>query len=367
MIFALNLFISILGSQSIQRFWFKEKGRKILPFLILYSPICLLWLIICSSQYKVGSDYESYYEIFSYPLSYYDFYMDRGEWLFSLVLRALYAFGVHPQLYFAFFYTINFIVVISIVYYLNDKNSWIFIMLYIAFSTVFNNQLNGLRQYSAIYIISLAFISFFHHKSYLKLIVMIVVAGGIHLSSYLSLMLLLFVNKKIGEKFAYFLLVAACMFVLFGSFNFTYNIINVVLPVYSKYLTGIANVDNSISIILTKFIFIPFYLFAISLMKRGRLDAFSLYLFRIGIISYAIRIAFWGNFIFNRVGQLFTLLSILPIYILIKELYVRKKVFYFSLTTGCIIMFYLIKTIVLPDMEYLYDSIFFHQYIPANN
>lgn len=359
MIFFLTFVFSVVCSYFAQKYWGQISGHSFTAYLLLYSPVWVLWLLICGSQYEVGTDYVAYYEIFSNAESYSHFYLAKGEWLFTLIILSLHKLGISTQLFFAFFYSINFLCLIGIMYLLKDRSAWLFVFLFIAFSTVFNNQLNGLRQYTAIYIVTFAYICYYHKRSLPLLLIQIVLAGGIHLSAYLTLPFIFVLKWKFKSKTSLILLAIASYFALFGNLGVFNDFITTYVPLYKAYLESDFNTSNSSSIILTKFIFLPIYLYAVKLVKTNHINDFDLYVFRIGILGYAIRLAFLGNMIFNRVGQTFVLISILPVYIALKIMYSKNKLTPFILTTSFIAFFYLLKTIAFPKQEYLHNSIFF--------
>ena len=359
MFFFLTFVFSVVCSYYAQKYLQHISGCHFTTYLLLYSPVWVLWLLICGSQYEVGTDYIAYYDIFSNAEAYSRFYIAKGEWLFTLIILSLHKLGVSPQLFFVFFYSINFLCLIGIMYLLKDRSSWLFIFLFIAFSTVFNNQLNGLRQYTAIYMVTFAYVCYYHKKSLWLLLLQIVLAGGIHLSAFFTLPFIFVLKWKFECRTAVFLLAFASYFAMFGNLGVFNDLITNYVPLYKAYLDSDFNTSNASSIILTKFIFLPIYLYAIKLVKNVRVSEFDLYLFRIGILGYAIRLAFLGNMIFNRVGQTFVLISILPVYVALKIMYGKNKKIPFILTVSFIAFFYLLKTVAFPKQEYLYNSIFF--------
>lgn len=327
--------------------------------MVIYSPVWLLWVLVCGSQFEVGTDYTSYLEIFSYPEAFASFYIAKGEWLFSLILYTLHSLYFPPQLYFVFFYIVNFCFFIAILRLLDNRNSWIFVFLFIAFSTVFNNQLNGLRQYTAIYIITYAIILYYYKRSLWLFLLQIIIAGGIHLSSFLILPFVFILKWRFGYRTSLLMIGFATYFALFGSLNIFTNLISDYVPIYKAYLDSDANTANSLNIILTKIVFLPIYVYSILTVRKSNIGKLDQYLFRVGALGYSLRLAFLGNFIFNRVGQTFVLISILPVYVGLKVMYEKNKVTPFVFITAAITLFYLFKTVIAPKQEYLYNSIFF--------
>ena len=173
MIFTLNLLYSLWCSSKLCYVYEHSNiQKKFLYYFLLFTPLWFIWLLICGGQYGVGTDYFSYYEIFKNVSS--DYYYNKSEWLFAWIIEICHDIGLSPQGLFFVFYFINFVFFFKILFRLENKTVFLFVLLYITLSSAFNNQLNGLRQYSAIYIITYAIINFCEDRSYLKYIFWII-------------------------------------------------------------------------------------------------------------------------------------------------------------------------------------------------
>lgn len=364
MVFALNLLYSLWCSSKLSYIYEHSNIKKnFLSYFILSFPIWSIWLIICGGQYGVGADYFNYHDIFEgVGFLQAPYFYKKGEWIFASIVEFGISLNFPPQGFFYLFYFINFFFFYKILYELDIKYSYIFILLYICFSTVFNNQLNGLRQYTAIYIITYAIISYYRTKSLKKYFLYIIFASGIHISSLLSLPFFLIYKIQRLKLFHYYLLLGfSILFIFVGSYDFITDKIGSFLPAhYAAYLDDSSNnTSNDLKKIVTKLIFVPFYYLSIGLIKNNSLKKKEFVLYNIGFISYSIRLFFIENFIFNRVGQLFVLLSILPIYLYIKYQIKECNKYNFWITVLAFIAFYFLKVIILPKQEYLYQSIYF--------
>lgn len=359
--FAFNLIYSTISSYLISKKYYLNKSHfGFITFFSLYFSVWAVWLIICGGQNGVGTDYESYYEIFSAPDIFSYLFLLKGEWGFVTIIKVCALMKLRPQVVFSVFYFINFIFLFKIIYRLGSKYAWIFILLYIAFSTVFNNQLNGLRQYTAIYIITYALINSYTNKSFLKFLGFIIFAGSIHCSSYLILPFYCIRNINLSSKFIKYIYFLSALFVLFGSLNTLFNYVSQFLPkFYSVYLNSDLNAASSYTRIITKLIFFPIYLLSLSLITKQRLSEIEKHLYTLGAISYALRLIFLENIILTRISQLFILLAIFPIYLYLKYLFQVGDKYKFCFIVGFIIAFYFLKTILFPTQEYLYQSIYF--------
>lgn len=362
MVFALNLLFSIFCSVKLSYIYGHSNIRKrFIYFFLLFMPLWGVWLIICGGQYGIGADYFSYYEIFEECKT--TLYYNKNEWLFASIVEVGNYLSLPPQFFFVIFYFINFYFFLKILYELDLKYTYVFVVLYICLSTVFNNQLNGLRQYTAIYIITYAIIAYNRNKSLKQAILWIIMAGGIHGSAFLALPLL-WINKiKVPRKqFANLLLISVLLSVI-GAINFLTDGLRYILPpYYLYYLDSEFNRSNNLQQLVGKYIFIPFYFLSTYLIKNKMMTQRDESLYKIGFYSFCIRIVFLDNFIFNRVGQSFILLSTIPIYMLMKYSVKKKYKYIYWTVLLTFIAFYFMKVIVLAKQEYLYQSIYFQDF-----
>jgi hypothetical protein len=149
--------------------------------------------------------------------------------------------------------------------------------------------------------------------------------------------------------------------------NFISLIISLIpfLSRYSHYLDSVWG-TNQISLIniLTKIIYVPFYLFSLKSLKK--LDnKKDIMLFQLGFLSYGIKLICLSSPILNRFGLYFEVFSIMPLYYFFYDFYrYRIKIKYFNklfifificLTLGMLCL----KTLIMPSAEYDYQSIFY--------
>lgn len=359
MIYAINLFYSLICSYSFSRFYIIKKNKYILYCLFLL-PVWTIWLIICGGQEGVGTDYYSYYEIFSNSQKLFTYYY-KQEYLFAWIVESINYFKLPPQSGFYIFYLIGFLVILKILTKLHHNTIFIFILLFITYSTAFNNQLNGVRQYIALYIGTLGLMVLYGKNGIRKFIIHILFASLIHKSAllFLTFIPLKYRYKNINYNFLLYSLIFSILFTLFGSYNWIWSHLDFIIPEhYMNYMGGAFDTSHSSLKLLTKLIFVPFYFYSLKLIKNKRLEKYDLYLYNIGFIGYTIRLFFMDNVILNRIGVSFILISIIPIYYLLRDMYLKKKFGIFILCSLFFITFYLLKVIVFPSQEYLYDSIY---------
>ena len=172
MVFFLNLIISILYSYAILK---DTKGKPVTfaAFCLAYSPLVILWLLICGGQYYVGTDYPSYIDIFNGR------YIDRYEPGFIAIIKACLSIGLKDQILYYLFYAIGFTFLFLSIYKSGIKHVFIFILLYITITGLFNNQLNILRQAISTYIATYGVVLYLK-KSRRKGFVFIILSSTIH-------------------------------------------------------------------------------------------------------------------------------------------------------------------------------------------
>lgn len=359
MIYSLNLLYSIICSYSFSTYYNIGVKNKSTLYLLFLAPMWTIWLFICGGQYYVGTDYKAYYNIFKNQDL--DLYYNNNEYLFVFITKLSGELNLHPQIPFYIFYFIGFVFLFLLISKLHHKTSFIFIILYITVSTVFNNQLNGLRQYIAIYICSFGVLLLKEKYGIIKFISSVIIASMMHTSALFFIPFTLFVNKiRINYKTIKLILLTSIVFAIWGKFDFIIGLFDFMIPIqYQHYITSTFNTTNNFNKILTKLIFIPFYWESIKLLKNNLLHNKDLFFYKIGILAYSTRLFFLNNYIFTRIGDLLILISIFPLYYLLREFYLNKKNTLFILTILFFISFYLVKVILLPKQEYLYNSIYF--------
>lgn len=358
MIFAINLLFSIICSFGFSKLYNVKEKNRFLSYLFFLFPVWSIWLIICGGQYYVGTDYASYYGIFKY--NDFHFFLIKKEYLFVYIAKFFSYLNLPPQAPFYGFYFIGFMFLLYITSKLHHKTSFIFILLYIAVSTAFNNQLNGLRQYISVYICTTGILLLYENKGIIKFLICLLLGAMMHSSAFLMLPFIYFKFKpQVTARQAKIILILSLLFFLFGNLNKLIELFSFLIPAhFLSYIGGVFDTPTSFIQNLTKLIYLPFYWYSFRLLKNNNLKGFDMYLFSIGVISYAVRLMFINNVIFNRIGTSLILLSLFPLYYLLRHLYLTKSYIKFSLIILFFISFYLLKVVAFPKQEYLYNSIY---------
>jgi hypothetical protein len=293
-----------------------------------------------------------------------NYFFRNGEYLFSFIIRICNYVGLKGQSLFFVFYGIGFFFFFLILKRLQIRYIYLYIILYITVSNIFNNQLNILRQMLALYIGTYGIILYLENKK-ISSIMLILIVSRIHFSAlvfFAIYFIRLFYTEK--QRIYYVLLIVSIAFGLLFRIEWLNILLNIkFLPWgYLNYIRSGNMEYRNISRILTKYIFIPFYLLAIiSLVGKNKLTKKESILFFIGFISFCLRIAMINLDLFSRIAESFLLLSIFPIYFYFREILKKKQCFWFSLIIWSLFLLYFLKTIVFstPGKEYFYRSIYF--------
>lgn len=329
--------------------------------LIMLVPVCL-WIIILGSQNSVGTDYESYYSLFSgADVGLYD---RKKEYLFVFLCNFINKNNLNPQIGFYLFSILQMFFLYLFILKVNFERLDIFIYVFFTCSTFFINQLNGLRQFLAADIFMLAYL-LLKEKKYFLYIIMLIFASMFHRSS-LFLIFFVFTNSffsKVSKKLLYLEIIISFILMVVGVDKI------LLLPIkytsYASYLNTdyyISGNRASVINIATKLIYLPYIVLVVS--KIQKVKESNIQLLQFGIFSYCFKLVSMSSFFMRRFSYYFDGFLCLPIYYYIllileddnlpKYRKVNKILIFLILSFGP----FFIKTIISPSAEYLYTSIF---------
>lgn len=355
MLYIINLIFSCWYLSQVQ-----EKNRFL--FLIKIIPVILLWVFIIGGQLNIGADYDNYLGFFSYP-----HHETRFEPIFTWVSRFAYDFGLEGQGQFYLYALINAIIIFIASHKLGIKNWGIFYFLLVTVSTFFNNQMNGIRQCTAVAFMYWAFVELYTSK--LKGLSLIAVAIGFHFSSLIGV-LFTYLEKITNflTKYPKILLIGACFIALIPADDYLNQHLIEFLPdevrEETHYERMYADNENSTSASMdlvykiSKLLLLPLYLYALRLLKMDILSDKERLFFKFGILSYSLRCALLINHLIGRFSYYFWIPSILPIYYLCVNLYNRKRHAELLLVLAYASIIYFIK-VFMGTAEYKSSFIYF--------
>lgn len=358
MVFFLNYLYSVFSAYLIGRYYSRARVSSG-AFLGLLLPILLMWLFVCGGQYDVGTDYGTYHRLFSgdEPTK----FRDSGEYLFAWIIAGCNALGLYGQALFYVFYAINFYFFYLVMKRIELKYIFLYVMLYITVTSLFNNQLNGLRQSTAIYMGTYALLLLIERRRW-QAFVVIVAASLVHL--WAAILLGTFLVAKPVRRLPLPLLLAMLGVSIGLSFVLRVEMFGFVSPylsdVYAHYITGQEYEEKSLLLKITKLMFFPLYLLALARFRKMELTEREAVLFKWGFVSFCLRLAVLNLDILYRVFDYFLLMSVFPLYYYLRYLIRTGRRFVFLAILLLLTLFYALKTMVFASAEYLYDSIYFH-------
>ena len=356
MIFFFNYLFSI-GYAYLLGWYYAHRRLSDWGLFLLLLPIFAVWLFICGGQYEVGTDYTSYLSIF-YGNDL-DTYIDKHEYIFVGIVSLFNTFGIYGQALFYFFYALNFLFLFLIIKRLNVQQIFIFIILYITVTNLFNNQLNTLRQATAVYIGTYVAILILEER-FRKGLLFILLAVFIHQSALV--LLCLYGLNYIIKRLSYNILLI-CLFIAIGlSIVLKTDVLEFALSFlseeYAWYLKGGMVEETGLLTKVTKYLFIPVYLLAwVNFRKNNYND--EMLLFKWGWIAFCCRISVMNLSIINRLFDYFLILSVFPLLLYLYHLFKTRKNLLFVSIIFLFSLFYAIKVIIFARGEYLYNSIYF--------
>lgn len=340
---------------------YREANYKKLIFVA--APMIFAWILIVGGQYDVGTDYHSYMHIF------YGYGLERtqesGEVGFVHFVKLCNSIGLRGQ---DLFFIISVFWVFSLLYFskriVSSKYVFIFIFVFITFSTTFNNQMNGIRQYVATYFFTFC-VLFLLDRKYILSILFFLLARSWHASALILIpVLILFLAFKNtnNKKVFYILVVLSIVFNQLFKEEWLFPIL-LSIGFYDQYVGKDYVQEIEFINKLTKIINVPIVLLSIYKLDKYRMRCFDKKIYSIGICSYCIYLASLSLTITNRFGMYFTILMCIPIAYYLIYLYRSKNLN--SLILFWLILFYflaqyIVKVIIFPLGEYSYDSIFMH-------
>lgn len=258
----------------------------------------------------------------------------RFEPLFVEISRFFYRIGVKGQGLFFIYAAINAIVIFIASYRLGIKHWAIFYFLLITVSTFFNNQMNGIRQCTAVAIIYWAFVELYNSK--IKGSALILLATGFHYSAITNIVFI-FLRKitNILTRFPQFLLIVTLFISLLPSDESINSTLIEALPdeiaeetQYERMYSDNTEMSKDVDIMvkLSKILLIPIYWLSLRTLKNNTLSLREKMFFRFGLLSYSLRCILLVNNLVGRFSYYFWIPSILPIYFYAVDLKNRNKI-----------------------------------------
>ncbi|CAM8292168.1 EpsG family protein [Morganella morganii] len=332
------------------------------PSFILYLPAFIVYFLISGLQYNVGSDYPSYIYIYENPWVLERFF-NSGEFFFYYSNIILNNLELPSQFIFILF---SFVQSLFIFLYLKKLKHyhitlWIFFVLFITVTNIYNNQLNGIRQYAALTLLPLLTITLYE-KKYKTYIIGCLFSMTFHFTAIIFIALL-FVRPllKFVLRYPFLLFSLSLPFYIFLSQSVPF-ILELTNMKYSSYMESKYFQPRDISVIITKLYYLPLILYFFFIFNNKKETHFNYMNFCLAIFV----ITFWSFImgldigLLSRLANYFWFFVIFPLLYLLNNALQRKKTFEFLFIFVYCILPYLAKVTFLAKGEFLYQSYIFN-------
>ncbi|WP_223672802.1 EpsG family protein [Proteus terrae] len=358
MIYLIGNFLSLTYFYIYSKFNYSIHNRIFLSIILI-----ILMSLIPGLQYKVGTDYLSYENIFNSP-STLEYYFNIKEYLFYYLTKLIYNLELSSKAYFFIIAIIQSFLIFSLLTLSKTKNTSLPILFFCFFTitNLMHTQMNIIRVSFSFYLFSISLLLHLNRKNILSLIIFLL-AFFFHKSSIIVFPLLLIPNKVYLFFYRHILFIYISTFILF-LFNPFHNIVNAIIidyfPHYSSYLEDGNFEKHSIVNILSKLYYIPIQLLFIYIVRNGKIIFSLIEKKMIGlwvIVSNSYLLILHFDF-FARVNVFLIFFYIIPaIYLLF--LY-RKNTILFTLISAYLIFAYSLKVLFFPNAEFLYNTYLFN-------
>ena len=331
--------------------------RNTFSYVVGAVLVAIPWIVIIGGQYNVGADYFPYLYFFSSPTT-----AGRFEPIFTFTSVFLYDIGIEGQFQFFFFAFVNAFCFFAAVRKLNISRVMLFFFLFVTVSTLFNNQMNGIRQCVATFIVFWAFVEFYDSK--VTAVLLIILAAGFHYSALVCLPFFFF--KKIvlfATKKPKLLLLLTLVVTLLPLSEVSNQYIFAYMPEFlreeTSYMTmyegnDYYNEQVGLQYKLSKLLLLPVYYLSLDILNKDCLTDKERLFFLFGLLAYSLRCILLMNNLVGRFSYYFWLPSILPIYYYVKYLFERNLQLKAVACLAYSSIIYFIKVIMAVN-EYKYE------------
>ncbi|MFM4922367.1 EpsG family protein [Aeromonas dhakensis] len=334
--------------------------------LIVLLPPFILYFLISALQYNVGSDYFSYLYIYEnqWVLGR---YFESGEYFFYYLNIFLKEFGFPGQ---SIFFIFSFFQSIFVFVYFNELKKkgfiiWMLFLIFFVVTNIYNNQMNGIRQYAALTLLPLLTI-FIYNRSYIYFGIFMAIAMSFHSSSLIFLSLIIFVVfHRSFHRYNIVIFILSIPFYLLVAKYTPILLENLGLRFSSYIESDYFDAGNYITII-TKIYYFPVLLFFYYLYgkarentKKNHFDGYFSFLIFMFSCTYWSFLMSLDIAILSRVSSYFWFFIIFPLYYV--GIFLHKKgIVKLGLYIIYLVAPYAAKVTFLAKNEFLYNSIIFN-------
>lgn len=328
-------------------------------FLVIL-PAFFVYFMVAAFQYDVGTDYFSYIDIFEDESRHW-FYFNKGEYLYFALNQLLSWISLPSQ---SIFIAISFIQATLFFLYLKivknkDFTVWLFFVVFFCVTNIYNNQLNGLRQYVVIAGLPL-FSLLVHDKKLFKSLFLLFLLSLFHNTAWFLLVVypLIYLQKIISKHLFMLFFLSGLAYLVVG--QFIQQLTSVFLPSYFHYLEGRYAEPQTFSLFITKLYYLPVLFYFYSIYRKDSNSILGRYFHS---MVFIFSITYWFFLLALYVGVVirlyyyFVFFYAFPIYYVLHYNLSKARLLNFLLLIGYIVLPYVLKVTVLAKAEFLYKSI----------
>lgn len=326
---------------------------------IAMLPAFLIYFLVAGLQYNVGSDYYSYVDIFTNEEKL-QLYFERGEVLFYWVVSLLQWLELPPQ---SIFLAISFVQSLLIFIYLKSIKKLgfflpLFFIVFFCVSNIYNNQLNGLRQYVVVTALPILTI-LLHNRRYFYFYIGVFVVSLFHNTAWFLLILVpLYIFHKKADRSLFFLFCGSVFGYLFLG-SVIYDLVEMLLPSYAHYLHSEYSKGESLVLFATKLVYLPLIFYFYAVYRKDNSDFGRYFHF----VIFVFTLTYWFFILALYLGlavrfyYYFAFFLVFPFYYILHQSYKSRQWLMFAFVLFYAVFPYVAKVTVFAKAEFFYQSI----------
>ncbi|MFN1514398.1 EpsG family protein [Vibrio owensii] len=355
------IYLSIFFISLSLLFTIEKSDRDARAFL--YFVVILVLCFTPAFQFKIGTDYTTYYNI-SNDIEYIKYLAQKREYVFYLIYHFIYIYDLDGQAFFIITALLQSALLVNILRLTRNEGYstlWLFVGFFLI-TNIYHNQMNHIRTYVAVLFFTNALL-YRYKNNYFLFSIYLFFSIFSHATTIFVLPLLMFKQKHFR-----YICRHAVLFYFLSIFVYSIDVYRPVLeflvknvvPFYSGYLDSLFNERASFFDLATKFYYLPLSLYVLSHIRRFN-STFS----TLDNVIYGLFLITCNSFIMMSHSSVFLRLwSFLVIFyaLVLARVFSSKSLGYIK---GFFIFLYLLlpyflKVTFLASNEYLYDLYFFH-------
>lgn len=357
------LFILIFSATNIYAIEKIVPSDNKLAFFFGLTPSLFILILFPSIQFDVGPDYFSYLNMYSVNSDEVERFYSRGEYLFYFIFRSIISFKLGEQAIFVVSTTFNMMLLIATFTVLRKYGykAWILFIIFFVVTNNYHNQMNGIRQYMALFIFPIIFISLIE-KKYIIFIILVLSASFLHKTALVSIILIpLIFLLQLSKNMRLIIFLSLPIVFIFSKFAILYFIENYLI-IYSHYIDSSYAEGLGITSILTKLYTLPLFIYFWYLYLQDNEES-KLKGMEFGIViwlaTYWLFLLYLDFGFVYRISSYFNFFYIFPLYFVWEKLLAKGKLAQLVIFIVYLITPYLFKVILLAKGVFTYQSIFF--------